>query len=186
VGVRSLVFTNDFSPQPGSCDILLQSGLTDKKISPVHLYLWGVLFYQKIVDEWSANPEEVPYHTCVNALEALGRPEEALQTILKHPRNWNPRILARFYEELGRKEEAILIYAGLSYYSYKLSEAYYPFWQPHYLQEGADLCEKAGLYERLRIYKRRAIEAWEKMKGNIGRSLHFIEEAWLFEEVGYI
>lgn len=111
-------------------------------------------YYQKIVDKWNANPEKIPYHTCANAFEALGRP--------------------------------VLIYAGLSYYSYKLSEAYYHFWRPHYLQEGADLCEKAELYERLRIYNRRGAEAWEKMKDNIGRSLHSIEEAWLFEEVGYI
>ncbi len=143
-------------------------------------------YYQKIVDEWNAHPGEVPYYICVNALEALNRPEEALQIILTHPRNWDPRTLAHFYEKLRRKEEAALIYAGLSYYSYKLSEAYYHFWRPHYLQEGVDLCEKAGLSERARIYNKRAIEAWEEMKDNIGRSLHSIEEAWLYEEVGYI
>jgi tetratricopeptide (TPR) repeat protein len=39
--------------------------------------------------------------------------------------------------------------------------------------------------DRARIYSERAVEAWEKMKDNI-ESLHSIEEAWLYEEVGYI
>lgn len=143
-------------------------------------------YYQKTADEWNSHLDKIPSHICVNALEALGRHEEALEVILAHPGNWNPRALAYSYEKLGRKKEAVLIYAGLSYCSYKLSEAYYRFWQPHYLQEGADLCEKAGLTERARIYNQRAVEAWEKMKDNIERSLHPIEEAWLYEEVGYI
>lgn len=142
--------------------------------------------YQKIVDKWNAYPDEVPYHICVNALELLERPYEALQIVLTYPRNWNLRTLAHFYEQLGRKKEAILLFAGLSYYFYKLSEAYYPFWQPHYLQEGADLCERAGLFERSRIYTQGAVVSWDQMKNNIGKPLHFIEKAWLYEEIGYI
>ena len=34
-------------------------------------------YYQKIVDEWNAHPEDVPYYICVSALKALEKPKEA-------------------------------------------------------------------------------------------------------------
>lgn len=143
-------------------------------------------YYQKVVDEWNAHPEDVPDYVCVNALEDLNRLEDALELVLAHPTNWSIKTLAQLYEKLGKGEEARLLYAGLAYHSFQLSEAYYPFWQPHYLREGADLYEKAQNFYIVRIYSDRAVESWEKIRNNIERHLYPVEEAWLYEEVGYI
>jgi tetratricopeptide (TPR) repeat protein len=35
-------------------------------------------------------------------------------------------------------------------------------------------------------YNQKAVAAWEGIKDNIQKSLSLIEEAWLYEEVGYI
>jgi tetratricopeptide (TPR) repeat protein len=142
--------------------------------------------YQKIVDEWILHREEVPDALCVNALKALDKPEEALRVVLIHPRSWRPFVLADLYEKMGKIEEAHLIYAGISHCSYELSEAYCSFWQPHYLQEAADLCEMGKDLKRSTIYNQKAVKAWEKMKNRIEKHLEPIEEAWLYEEVGYI
>ena len=145
-------------------------------------------YYQKVVDEWNTHPDEVSDHICVSALRALNKPKKALEIILAHAVNWDPEILASLYERMGRKKEAQLIYAGKAYYSWKLSEAHrpsWPFWQPHYLQEAADLYEKAQDYERTHLYNKQAMEVWEKIKDDI-KDLELIEEAWLYEEVGYI
>ena len=40
--------------------------------------------------------------------------------------------------------------------------------------------------EEAQKYNEQAIETWEKMKDTMERPLHTIDEAWLFEEVGYI
>ena len=147
------------------------------------------LYYQKVVDEWNTHPHEVPDYVCVNALEALKRPEEALEIVLAHAVSWDPEILADLYEEMDRKKEAQLIYIGKAYYSWKLSEIYrplWPFWHPHYLQKAADFYEKAEDFERTHLYNEQAMEAWEKIKENIEKDLELIEEAWLYEEVGYI
>ena len=142
-------------------------------------------YYEKIVDEWNAHPKKVPYHLCVNALKALERPKEAFEMVLTHAKSWDLRGLAGFYEELGRMKEARLLYAGMATYSFTLSNAY-SFWRPHYLREAADLREKAHHFEIAQIYSQRAIEVWEKVRDNIKKSLHLIEGAWLYEEIGYI
>lgn len=143
-------------------------------------------YFQKAVDEWNAHPQGVPDYICINALEDLNKLGDALELVLRHPTNWSIRTLARFYEKLGRNEEARLLYAGLAYHSYRLSEAYYPFWQPHYLREGADLYEKAQNLYVARIYSDKAVESWEKVRNNTGRYLYPVEEGWLYEEAGYI
>ncbi|MBU7017769.1 MAG: hypothetical protein HXS44_09680 [Theionarchaea archaeon] len=79
-----------------------------------------------------------------------------------------------------------MLYAGLATFSAKLSRAYHSFWRPHYLQKAADLWEKAELPEMAHRYGKEAVEAWEKIKENIEKDLEPIEEAWLYEEVGYI
>ncbi len=142
-------------------------------------------YYEKIVDEWNAHPEKIPYHICVSALEALERPEEAFKIVLTHARSWDLGGLASFYEELGRIKEARLLYAGMAAYSFALSNAY-SFWRPHYLREAADLREKAQHFEIVQIYSQEAIKAWGEVENNVKKSLHPIEEAWLYEEVGYI
>ena len=144
------------------------------------------LYYQKVVDEWNIHPHKIADHLCVNALRALNSPKKALDVVLMNPKKWMLSLLANLYEEMGRKKEAQLIYAGLSHYSYQLSEVRYSFWRPHYLQKGVDFCKKAGLSERARIYSQRAVEAWEEMRDNMRKSLRPIEEAWLYEEIGYI
>ena len=143
-------------------------------------------YYQEIVDIWHIHPGKFVDWKCVGALRLLQRPEEALKIVLSNPSMWGVETLAHLYEELNRKEEAIIIYSSLATFSFKLSEAYYPFWRPHYLQEAADLYEKAQDIEMVRRYNERAVEAWEEIKDNIKRPLYAIEEAWLYEEVGYI
>ncbi len=142
-------------------------------------------YYQKILEIWNAHPEKISYHMCVSALVALRRPGEAFEIVLAHARSWDLRSLANFYDELGRSEEARLLYAGMATYSVMLSRSY-SFWQSHYLQEAADLCEKAQNFEMAQVYNQRARETWEKTKNNVKNSLNTIEEAWLYEEIGYI
>jgi tetratricopeptide (TPR) repeat protein len=143
-------------------------------------------YYQKIVDEWNAHPDDIPYYICVHALEALKKSKEAFEIILAYAPNWDLMNLASFYEKLGRPKEAHLLYAGLASFSARLSRAYHVFWRPHYLREAADLWEKAELPEMAHRHSKEAVEAWEKMKDTIGINLGHIEEAWLYEEVGYI
>lgn len=143
-------------------------------------------YYQEIVDGWNAHPDDISYSICVSALKALEKPKEAFEIVLAYASNWDLWDLASFYEKLGRPNEAHLLYAGLAVYSGKLSRAYYPFWRPHYLQEAADLWEKAESPEMAHRYRKDAIEAWEKLKDDIEKNLELIEEAWLYEEVGYI
>jgi len=143
-------------------------------------------YYQEIVDGWKAYPGEVFDHLCVSALKALNRPEEALEVVLEHPERWSPITLAGIYNKLGRTREAQLIYAGLSYYSYRTSEVRHLFWRPHYLQEAADLCEKGQDFRNVHMYNQKAVAAWEEAKNNMQEQIKLIEEAWLYEEVAYI
>ena len=143
-------------------------------------------YYQKIADECHAHLREVPHHSCISALEVLQRPEEALKIVLSNPRMWNIETLAHLYEKVDRKAEAIVLYSGLANHSLELSEAYYPFWRPYYLQDTANLREKAQDPIKVRIYNKKAVEAWAKIESNIDKPLESIEEAWLYEEVGHI
>ncbi|MGD2249794.1 MAG: hypothetical protein PVF58_15405 [Candidatus Methanofastidiosia archaeon] len=144
------------------------------------------LYYEKIIDMWHDHPGKFTESECVGALRALKRSEEALQIVLSNPKGWGVETLARLYEEVGRKAEAIVIYSSLAIYSFEFSEAYYPFWQPHYLQEASDIWTRAESPDYVSKYNQRAVKAWEDLKGNIQKSLALIEEAWLYEEVGYI
>ena len=105
--------------------------------------------------------------------------------ILTHAKSWDLIALARLYEEVGRVKEALLLYSGLATNRLMISR-FCSFLQPHYLQEAADLREKAHDFEMSHIYNQRAIETWGEMEGNIEKPLVPIEEAWLYEEVGYI
>jgi tetratricopeptide (TPR) repeat protein len=144
------------------------------------------LYYEKIIDMWHDHPGKITELECVSALRALQRSEEALQIVLSNPKGWGVETLAQLYEELDRKAEAIVIYSSLAIYSFRLSEAYYPFWQPHYLQEASDIFTRAESPDYASKYNQRAVKAWEDLKGNIQKSLALIEEAWLYEEIGYI
>ena len=94
-----------------------------------------------------------------------------------------PITLCHLYRELGKEYEARLLYAGLANHSVALSEAYH-FWRPHNLQDAANLWERTKHPEKAQLLNQRAVEAWEKMKGD--RDYDPIEKAWLYEEVGYI
>jgi tetratricopeptide (TPR) repeat protein len=144
------------------------------------------MYYERIVDIWHDHPEKFVGLECVSALSALQRPEEALQIVLSNPKGWGVETLAQLYEEVGRKEEAIVIYSSLAINSLKFSEAYYPFWQPHYLQEASDIWTRIESLDYAQNHNQKAVAAWEGIKDNIQRSLSLIEEAWLYEEVGYI
>jgi hypothetical protein len=93
--------------------------LEDKKRSDYYL--------QKIVGIWHDHPGKFVDWKCVGALRLLQRPEEALQIVLSNPRMWGAETLAHLYEEIDRKEEAIIIYSGLAYCSKKLFEVCHPF-----------------------------------------------------------
>lgn len=80
-------------------------------------------YYEKVLDEWNTHHGEVPDYIYVSALRALDRPEEVLGVVLMHSYSWVLSLLADLHEETGRLPEAQLVYAGLSYCSYKLSGA---------------------------------------------------------------
>ncbi len=143
-------------------------------------------YYEKIVEIQNAHPDEFVDLECISALRRLQRSEEALKMVLSDPKSWGVETLAHLYEDVGRKEESIIIYSGLAHCAYELHRVCSPFWKPHYLREAADLHEKAQNYDRVSEYTKAAVEEWEKNKDTIDNSLYVIEEAWLNEEVGYI
>ncbi|MGD2248733.1 MAG: hypothetical protein PVF58_10030 [Candidatus Methanofastidiosia archaeon] len=143
-------------------------------------------YYQKIIDIWKIHPDEIPDYEIVATLEKLKKPEEAFQLILSHPECWGILRLAKSYEQLGRYQEAHIVYEGMAHFSYQLSEECSSFWRPHHLRNAADLYEKAHNVKLTKIYGQNAVAALETKKGNIEKSLELIEEAWLYEEVGYI
>lgn len=143
-------------------------------------------YYRKIVDEWHAHLRGVPNYLCINALEMLGRSEEALDIVLSNPRMWDIETLARLYEGIGRKGEAIVLYSGLARCSIKLCNVCSPFWFPHYLQDAADLYERAQDSETAHIHNGKSVGKWGEIKDNIQESFYSIEKAWLYEEIGYI
>jgi tetratricopeptide (TPR) repeat protein len=119
----------------------------------------------------------------VKCLIALRRKEEARETALNSPyptEHW----LATVYEELGDHDLAQTLYAELAAeHSKKADESTY--FQPQRFQYASDFWEKAHNTRESRIYNQKAVEAWERI-GSVKESLHSIERAWLYEEVGYI
>ncbi len=143
-------------------------------------------YYEKIVEMQNVHPDEFVDALCISALRRLQRSEEALKMVLSDPKSRGVETLAHLYEDVGRKEEAIIIYSGLAHCSYELFRVCSPFWKPHYLREAADLNEKAEKFDRVSEYTRKAVEEWLKNKDTIDNTLYVIEEAWLNEEGGYI
>jgi tetratricopeptide (TPR) repeat protein len=119
----------------------------------------------------------------VKCLIALRRKEEARETALNSPyptEHW----LATVYEELGDHDLAQTLYAELAAeHSKEADESTY--FQPQRFQYASDFWEKAHNTKESRIYNQKAVEAWERI-GSVKESLHSIERAWLYEEVGYI
>lgn len=120
----------------------------------------------------------------IECLYALGKFEKALTIELSDPYP-NELWLAFLYEKIGDHDSAQTIYANRA--PVQSHEGYETFtlFQPHYLQKNSDFWEKAQNAEKARKYNQRAVQTWEKIKDNIVH-LDPIEEAWLYEEVGYI
>ncbi|MGC1120575.1 MAG: hypothetical protein WBA22_05730 [Candidatus Methanofastidiosia archaeon] len=143
-------------------------------------------YLKRIVDEWDAHQNRYVRWAYLRALEKLGKAEEAVEEILKTPRNFGIETLAYAYEEAGRKNEAILLYSGLAVHAFELYRFSPPFWWPHLLQKTSNLWEKVERKEWATSYNMRALQAWFEVKDNTDRKLRTIEEAWLHEEVAYI
>jgi hypothetical protein len=143
-------------------------------------------YYQKIVDVWNTHPEEIHVLSCAAALKKLNRPEEAFNVVLKYSKNSTVTTLANLYREVGREDEARLLFSSEAYHRLELAKAYYKFWRPHYLQDAADFFEKGGQTECALKYNQQAREAWEERKDNIPGHFYPVEKGWLYEEVGYI
>jgi tetratricopeptide (TPR) repeat protein len=143
-------------------------------------------FLEKVVDEWNTYQDNCSEYKYLIALMKLGRQEEALEGIVKNPEHWGIKTLAHACQEVGRKNEAILLYSGLAVHAREISEIHSSPWRSHYLQKASDLWEKAENQQLMHLYNQRALEAWEKEKDSIDEDLYTIEKAWLYEEVGYI
>jgi tetratricopeptide (TPR) repeat protein len=143
-------------------------------------------YLEMVVSEWDQHPDRFAESRYVNALMKLGRSEKALDEIIKNPGHWAIETLAYAYEEAGRKNESILLYSGLAMHAFELSETYSSPWRPHYLQKASDLWERAENQQLMHLYNQRALEAWDEVKNSTEEDLYTIEEAWLYEEIGYI
>jgi tetratricopeptide (TPR) repeat protein len=120
----------------------------------------------------------------IECLRALGRDREALETALNDP-HYSKLNLAELYRKAGKCEISRQLFAELAI---KKSEEtiWDMFFKPHFLQETSDLWSRACNIEKAREYNKQAVEAWEKIKDTIEGPMELVEEAWLYEEVGYI
>ena len=119
----------------------------------------------------------------LGSLCALGRVHEALKAELgdDFPSEfW----LAFLHEKAGNHDTAKQLYTELALSKSKTLEMV-TFFYPHSFQEASDLWMRAQNMEKAHTYNKRAVEEWEKIKDTIVR-LYPIEEAWLYEEIGYI
>ena len=120
----------------------------------------------------------------IECLDVLGKHKEALEAALDDS-HYTKLGLAKLYEKAGKHDVAREIYTELAMEQSKkaIKSKFLPLL---FLQHASDLWARAQRTEEARKYNERAVKAWERMKDRIERSLHTIEEAWLFEEVGYI
>ncbi len=120
----------------------------------------------------------------IECLHALGRDREALETALNDPL-YSKLSLAELYRKVGKCEISRQLFAELAIE--KSEEVVWDmFFKPHFLQETSDLWSKACNIEKAREYNWQAVEAWEKIKDTLEGPRELVEEAWLYEEVGYI
>ena len=117
-------------------------------------------------------------------LLALGKCQEALETALNDPHHSNLE-LAELYRKTGEIEISRQLFSELA-----IEKAEEVVWdmlfKPHFLQETSDLWSRACNIEKAREYNQQAVGAWEKIKDTIEGPMELVEEAWLYEEVGYI
>jgi len=120
----------------------------------------------------------------IECLNVLGKHKEALEAALDDS-HYTKLGLAKLYEKAGKHDFAREIYTELAMEQSKKAIKS-KFLSLLFLQHASDLWARAQNPEEARKYNERAIKAWKRMKDKMERPLHTIEEAWLFEEVGYI
>ena len=140
--------------------------------------------YYRSALEYLGNTDFQSMTITLECLLALGKPKEALRAAIESNTCRRPE-LAVLYEKLGEEETARRIFAELAVEQVEKANRS-AFFKPHFLQYVSDLWARAQNPKKARKYNEQAIETWEKMKDNVERPLHTVEEAWLFEEVGYI
>jgi tetratricopeptide (TPR) repeat protein len=126
-----------------------------------------------------------PHWIKLGSFYALGKLEEAVEAELsdRYPSKfW----LAFFCEKMGNFESARQLYCELSAEKHWDPEKNGNYFYPHFLQEMSDFLVKAQNVQEAHRYTTMAVQAWEEMRDNIQKHLYPIEEAWLYEEVGYI
>lgn len=139
--------------------------------------------YYRITLNYLDSADFQPLWIRLECLSALGKHEEALKAVLDDP-HYSQLGRANLYEKAGNHDIAREIYTELAMeHSKKAIRS--EFLPPLFLQYASDLWERAQNIKEAREYNQMAREAWEKMKNNM-ESLHTIEKAWLYEEVGYI
>ncbi|MGD2249792.1 MAG: hypothetical protein PVF58_15395 [Candidatus Methanofastidiosia archaeon] len=117
-------------------------------------------------------------------LNALGKHEKALEVALNNP-NHTKLGIAKYYERAGKHDVARKLFAEVTIEESKKINEECEFFKPHVLQNVSDLWRKAQDAKKARKYNEQAVKAWEKSDA-FEKSLYLIEEAWLYEEVGYI
>jgi tetratricopeptide (TPR) repeat protein len=121
----------------------------------------------------------------IESLRALGRHQEALETTLNDPGHVKLRVAA-LYEDVGKQRIAQNLFTKFAIEQSKKADEVKGFFQPHHLQEASDLWDKARNRNKTLTYNQKAVEAWEEMKDTLQKPMELVEEAWLYEEVGYI
>ncbi|MGD2249795.1 MAG: tetratricopeptide repeat protein [Candidatus Methanofastidiosia archaeon] len=119
----------------------------------------------------------------IECLLAVGKSKKAYNTILTNPPH-SQKDLARYYEKLGKYEISQKLYAELAETQSCDINKMENFIFPQCLQYISNLWEKAQNIEKAHEYNQRAVKAWEKI--TIEKRLYPIEEAWLYEGIGYI
>lgn len=120
----------------------------------------------------------------LECLGALGKHEEALKAASDDP-HYTQLGLAILYEKAGHHDSAEKIFIELAIEQSRKPKESMVF-HPLLLQYISDLWERAQNIREAQRYNLEAVKAWEEMKNNLERSLVPIEEAWLYEEIGYI
>ncbi len=140
--------------------------------------------YYRSALEYLGNTDFRSMTITLECLLALGKPEEALKSALDSNTCRRPEI-AVLYEKLGEEETARQIFAELAVEQVEKANEN-EFFKPHFLQAASDLWARAHNTDKAYTYNQEALNTWEKMKDKVERALYPVEEAWLYEEVGYI
>jgi tetratricopeptide (TPR) repeat protein len=141
-------------------------------------------YYYKAALEYLDNATFQPLWVRLECLIAFRRYEEALNIATTDP-HLTKLGLAALHEHIGNSDSAYDLYKELAVKKSKKEESNANF-RPHFFQYISDLWEKAQNMERAQFWNEKAVQTWEDIKDTNYDSLIPIEEAWLYEEIGYI